>query len=529
MAHEPKLYHEKQVAALCGVHCLNTLLQGPVFTEVELAQIAHELDALEKQFMLESGVDSESYRQFLAEESGNVSQEGNFSIQVLSKALHVWNLDVISLDNPVVKGVEAEPQHEEAFICNLQEHWFTIRRMGDDWWNFNSLLTAPAFLSTFYLSAYLGTLKDQGYTIFLVRGQFPKLQYDQIDQGNGRWLTPTQAKALTQESQAAQQRGRVANALETALARAAQQGGQLTLRPRGQADSAAADEDLAAALAASLAEHQGTSAGAASGGGVPMMDVDMDEDPELAAAIAASLAEANGGSAAGGSGGGGGAAWPPTEVGSALTAEQRQLAASLAFGLAQAQRPAPTPPRPAAAAVPSASQSSQHAQHGRTAAQSTSSSSLVGGAQPAAAITSTATSAHTPPPHPPAAASTATQVAPGAPSPTTTTTPGPPLAASAPHVTTPASSAPPSTSAPGGSGEVELAFRLPSGARVSERFSAAAPVSLLYQYLQSSHQLDPATHLLACSYPRKALSDPSQTLAEAGLTCAQLINVELRR
>lgn len=27
-----------QVAALCGVHCVNTLLQGPYFTEVELAQ-----------------------------------------------------------------------------------------------------------------------------------------------------------------------------------------------------------------------------------------------------------------------------------------------------------------------------------------------------------------------------------------------------------------------------------------------------------------------------------------------------------
>ena len=34
-----KIYHEKQVAALCGVHVLNTLLQGPYFSEVELAQV----------------------------------------------------------------------------------------------------------------------------------------------------------------------------------------------------------------------------------------------------------------------------------------------------------------------------------------------------------------------------------------------------------------------------------------------------------------------------------------------------------
>jgi ataxin-3 len=38
-----------QVAALCGVHCINTLLQGRYVNEVELAGIAQELDALERQ------------------------------------------------------------------------------------------------------------------------------------------------------------------------------------------------------------------------------------------------------------------------------------------------------------------------------------------------------------------------------------------------------------------------------------------------------------------------------------------------
>ena len=28
-----------QVAALCGVHCLNTLLQGPYFSGFELGQV----------------------------------------------------------------------------------------------------------------------------------------------------------------------------------------------------------------------------------------------------------------------------------------------------------------------------------------------------------------------------------------------------------------------------------------------------------------------------------------------------------
>ena len=29
-----------QIAALCGVHCINTLLQGPTFTELDLAQVS---------------------------------------------------------------------------------------------------------------------------------------------------------------------------------------------------------------------------------------------------------------------------------------------------------------------------------------------------------------------------------------------------------------------------------------------------------------------------------------------------------
>ena len=35
---EPRLYHETQVASLCGVHAINTLLQGPYFSEVDLGQ-----------------------------------------------------------------------------------------------------------------------------------------------------------------------------------------------------------------------------------------------------------------------------------------------------------------------------------------------------------------------------------------------------------------------------------------------------------------------------------------------------------
>ena len=41
--------------------------------------------------------------------------------------------------------------------------------MNLQWWNLNSIFSAPEPLSPFYLSAFLGTLQEQGYSIFVVR------------------------------------------------------------------------------------------------------------------------------------------------------------------------------------------------------------------------------------------------------------------------------------------------------------------------------------------------------------------------
>lgn len=51
-------------AGLCGVHCLNNLLQGPYFGAAELMEIALELDSREKALMAELGTDTEDYQKF---------------------------------------------------------------------------------------------------------------------------------------------------------------------------------------------------------------------------------------------------------------------------------------------------------------------------------------------------------------------------------------------------------------------------------------------------------------------------------
>jgi len=270
----PLLYHEQQVGKLCGVHTLNTLLQSPMFTEVDLAQIAAELDAMEQRFMAEGGVDSNDYLRFVAEESGNAAMDGNFSIQVLSKALEVWGLTATNLQNPEVAAEAKSPQLQEAFICNLEEHWFTLRKIDGSWWNFNSIYPAPQPLGTFYLDAFLGTLRSQGYTIFIVRGEFPT-QLQGLESSGGRWLTPEQAKEANARAADIQAQSRlgaggqgneVAAALAASLS-AALIGGGAGQGAAGQAGGAglaiaqpggagAGDDDLARAIAASLADSQ---------------------------------------------------------------------------------------------------------------------------------------------------------------------------------------------------------------------------------------------------------------------------------
>ena len=59
------IFHEQQDGSLCAQHCLNSLLQGQFYSAVDLADLARELDTLEKQRMAEMGEDTPEYRQFL--------------------------------------------------------------------------------------------------------------------------------------------------------------------------------------------------------------------------------------------------------------------------------------------------------------------------------------------------------------------------------------------------------------------------------------------------------------------------------
>lgn len=241
------LYHEVQESKLCAVHCVNTVLQGPFFSEFDLAALASDLDWKERQMMLEGGA-AAGGDTFLSEESHNVSMDGDFSIQVLEKALEVWDLQVIPLNNPVAEPAQIDPEFENAFICHLQDHWFCIRKVNGEWYNFDSLLAGPEHLSKFYLSAYLDSLKGFGWSIFLVRGNFPKecpITSSEASNVFGQWLLPEDAQRIIKSCNSVQRPPDRTMRDQQRPDPFLQYGGAESLLD-------AEDEDLKAAIAASL-------------------------------------------------------------------------------------------------------------------------------------------------------------------------------------------------------------------------------------------------------------------------------------
>lgn len=176
------IFHEKQEGSLCAQHCLNALLQEPYFTAVDLATLAQRMDEEERKRMAESGEDTEDYRRFREQPSENMDDSGYFSVQVICSALEFCGLDLVPFKSsgPLTKQANLHPETMSAYICNYRDHWFTIRKLGFQWFNLNSLLSKPELISDTYLTLLLAQLQQEGYSIFLVRGDLPECKADEL-------------------------------------------------------------------------------------------------------------------------------------------------------------------------------------------------------------------------------------------------------------------------------------------------------------------------------------------------------------
>jgi ataxin-3 len=171
------VFHETQDGLLCAQHCLNSLLQGDYYSAVDLANIAHEIDRIEHNYLTENADNSSNNHQL---ESSNYDDTGYFSIQVIQHALKQWNLDLIPYksQNELAKLAREYPQQQQAYICNFKHHWYTIRKLGKYWFNLNSMFKKPELISDTYLTVLLKQLETDHYSIFIVDGQLPRSEAD---------------------------------------------------------------------------------------------------------------------------------------------------------------------------------------------------------------------------------------------------------------------------------------------------------------------------------------------------------------
>ncbi|KAF9653252.1 Josephin-domain-containing protein, partial [Thelephora ganbajun] len=192
----PLIYHERQEegSMLCAQHALNNLLRTqsvirPLhlslqltidlqrnFSAPDLSAIARGLDELEQSYHEDRRRGS----------STNMDDTGFFSLQVLQKALEVWSLSLVSWRSEEMSKYTSHPHTQLAFVLNLNEHWFTLRRFGaapnsiDDlnpgqghWFNLNSFLRKPEWVGKLYLSMVLQQSEQEGYSVFVIKRMDP--------------------------------------------------------------------------------------------------------------------------------------------------------------------------------------------------------------------------------------------------------------------------------------------------------------------------------------------------------------------
>ncbi|KRZ50386.1 Ataxin-3 [Trichinella nativa] len=159
-------YILRKEGMLCAQHALNALLQGQYFTAVDLAEIARRLDAEERKVTGDS-----------TSESQNMDDSGYFSLQVISEALKPFNLTLRVAPTNASDVINFYRSHS-AFICHRHQHFFTVRKIGEHWYNLNSMLDGPELISQTYSELYLAQLQKEGCTILAVEGDLPVNRVD---------------------------------------------------------------------------------------------------------------------------------------------------------------------------------------------------------------------------------------------------------------------------------------------------------------------------------------------------------------
>lgn len=62
----------------------------------------------------------------------------------------------------------------------MEDHWFSMRKFGEQWVNLNSTLNGPELLTDTYFTMLLTTLQQDGGRMFVVFGELPISEADEV-------------------------------------------------------------------------------------------------------------------------------------------------------------------------------------------------------------------------------------------------------------------------------------------------------------------------------------------------------------
>lgn len=163
------IYHEKQVASMCAVHCVNNMLQGPLFEYSDFGQVAQQLDREEARLTGGTGLG----------DGANARLDGFFNVQVMQTVLTRAGYTMTPAGSESGLDAKADTAKETAFILNKREHWFSLRRIGREWFDLNSCIKTPNHYTDGDLRFHVNDAIREGYSVFVVRGSFPTCALEQ--------------------------------------------------------------------------------------------------------------------------------------------------------------------------------------------------------------------------------------------------------------------------------------------------------------------------------------------------------------
>lgn len=168
------VYHEPQLARLCGMHSVNNLLQGPW---VDLGTLHAIVKRLEERYQsIVGGAGKVSYNGQMV--SPFVTPSGDFDVQVLSAAIQEATAsmaNLLPLRKPELADLRAAPADGSCYgyLCNKDDHWYALRKLHDHWWVIDSMNDAPQRVSAFYLGWLIQEQQRMGYTVYAALGTLP--------------------------------------------------------------------------------------------------------------------------------------------------------------------------------------------------------------------------------------------------------------------------------------------------------------------------------------------------------------------